>query len=137
MRGFLVIGPKQRKQAAKILKHSKKRANWYNPTVAGWMNRIPGHMREHTCKMGNYRCVFSWTLNKHQRVFRHLTVSVPDKDKYPLPEGILMIAPLFGFTTDGEKTEAGFPASWGLDVKDDHPIDDPCVEVIEYTGIKA
>ena len=133
---ILDISPAAKRRAAKVVAHAKKRVNWYNPSVAGWMNRIPGHDRRHQCKLNTFRCVFSYTVDTAQnKVMRHLTVSVPS-EKFPNPVAIKEIAKMFGFTGAGEAVAATFPEDWYVNIKEDHQVDDNCIVVGQDTGIK-
>lgn len=133
---ILEISPAAKRKAAKVVAHAKKRANWYNPRVPGWMSNIPGNDRRHQCKLNTFRCVFSYTVDtKVGKVMRHLSVSVPSK-KWPNPVAIKEIAKMFGFTGAGEIMEAKFPEDWYMDMKEDHQIDYNCIVIAQDTRIK-
>ncbi|MBW2288644.1 MAG: hypothetical protein JRG90_12560 [Deltaproteobacteria bacterium] len=120
----------------RVVNHAKKKANWFNPSVPGWINRIPGHDRKHQIKLNDFRCVFSYTVDRaNHKVVRHLSVSVPS-EHFPHPVAVKFIASLFGFSgSDGELTE-DFPSDWHVHVKNDGPIDDHCIVVGQDTGIR-
>jgi hypothetical protein len=79
----------------------------------------PGDNPGYVCDLSTYRCVFTYT-RKQERVFRHLSISVPSK-KYPNVPAVLMIATEFGFTGWDGKTVGRFP--WPARVhKEEHCI---------------
>lgn len=123
---FLELGDRAARKAKKVVNHAKKKANWYNPKAPGWMSKIPGHDRRHICKLNDFRCVFSYTIDQDNNlVVRHLTISVPGKN-YPNPHAVIAIARLFGFTGKPPEGEM-FPPDWAVGPKQDGPIDDHCI----------
>ncbi len=132
---ILEISPAAKRKAAKVVAHAKKRKNWYNPNVAEWAQRIPGHDKNHQCKLNTFRCVFSYTILEEGRVVRHLTVSVPG-GKFPHTLAVREIAKMFGFTGASENIEEKWPEDWIVQVKQDDPIDDDCISIGQDTGIK-
>lgn len=133
---ILELGERAERKARKVVTYAKKKAHWYNPRVAGWMSRIPGQQAESQCKLNDYRCVFSYTIDSERdKVFRHLSISVPSED-YANPTAIKTIAEMFGFTGSDGIINDDFPEDWILHVKKDGPIDDHCVVVGQDTGLR-
>ena len=132
----LDLGERSKRKAQKVANYAKKKANWYNPRLSGWMSRIPGHNPESQCKLGDYRCVFSYTIDSERdKVFRHLSISVPSKD-FAHPAAVKTIASMFGYTGSDGVPNDDFPTDWIVHIKKDGPIDDHCIVVGQDTGIK-
>ena len=133
---ILELSPAAQRKAQKVVTYAKKKANWYDPSVPGWMNRIPGHDRKHQCKLNSFRCVFSYTVDgKNKKVVRHLTVSVPS-GKFPHVVAVKEIAKMFGFTGASETIDADYPKDWVVNIKKDDQMDDNCIVLGQDTGIK-
>lgn len=82
-------------------------ANLYYP---GKSETIPGDDPRHVVFIPfGYRCVFSITVAPDGTHWRHLSISVPVKDKYVSPPAAFLIADLFGFS--------GYDAIGGSDAK--------------------
>ena len=132
----LDLGPKSKRKVRRVVDYARQKAHWYNPRVTGWMNRIPGHTPESQCRLNDYRCVFSFTIDSaRDKVLRHLSISVPSKD-YASPPAIKVIATMFGFTGSDELLDDNFPEDWIVHVKKDGPIDDHCVVVGQDSGLR-
>ena len=132
---ILHVNRKNREKVNRVVNHAKMKKNWYDPSVPGWMNNTPGHDRKHQCKLNDFRCVFSYTVDaQNKKVVRHLSISVP-RENYPSPWSVKAIAELFGFTGKPEPG-ADFPKDWALHVKKDDPVDDDCIVIGQDTGIR-
>lgn len=97
-------------------------SDYYHP---GKSETIPGDDSRHVIVLPvGFRCVFSFTVDPPGGVWRHLSISVPQQDKYPNPIAAFTIAALFGFTgydPDHPGTEP--PTDWLLaQNKQDHCI---------------
>ena len=93
-----------------------------------YVSPIPGDDPGFVAYLNTYRCVFTFTRAQGM-VYRHLTISVPAKDKYPNPIAAFMIAELFGFTGYNEK-EPDIPGpNWMCDIK----REDNCVIIAQET----
>ena len=133
---ILDLGDQSLRKTAKVAAYAKKKVNWYNPRVAGWMSKIPGHDPRSQCELNDYRCVFSYTIDSERRkVFRHLSISVPSEN-YANPIAVKTIASMFGFTGSDGAHDDNFPEDWVIRVKKDGPIDDHCIVVGQDTGLQ-
>jgi hypothetical protein len=96
--------------------------NLYHP---GKSETIPGDDPRHTVEIPvRYRCVFSITVDPEGKPWRHLSISIPKKEKYPNPISAFVIAALFGFTgynIDHPQVEP--PPDWFFDLnREDHCV---------------
>lgn len=134
---IVILGTKERKDIERIVKRSRRRDNWYRPNVLG--SAPPRTNPQHCCQIGTHRCVFSYSVQSSTgKVFRHLSISVKERGLAPAPIAVKVIAQRFGFTgltEDMLQTTARFPESWQIKTQFDHPVDDPCIVVLEDTGI--
>jgi len=113
----LLIDDEARARVREVLSFASK--NWYR---LGRSEIVPGDDPRHTVLLNTYRCVFSYTLDPHDNLWRHLSISVPSKD-LPNPFAFYSIAELFDFTGwDGKSIEPP-PEGWILGVnKQEHCI---------------
>jgi len=133
---LLEISPAAKRRAQKVVAHAKKKANWFNPKLPGWMSKIPGHDRKHQVALNSFRCVFSYTIDTDRNtVHRHLSVSVPG-GKWPHTIAVKEIAKMFGFTGASEAVDDDYPKDWVVHLKKDDPVDDDCIVLGQDTGIK-
>jgi len=115
----LVIDPSIESAAQRIVKYAE--SNEYHP---GKSETIPGDDPRHVLIIPlNYRCVFSITVDEDKgEKYRHLSISVPPRDKYPHQLAVREIAKLFGFTGAPkhpiEKVNA-FPEDWMCGMRED------------------
>lgn len=115
----LVIDDTTKAAVQKVMDYAQNRAHWYwvDQHMQG-KTKCPGGIPEHTVILSTYRCVFSYTRIATGQVYRHLSISVPVKGKYPNSACAFAIAELFGFsgwsfeTWDGRSQE--FPADWSV-----------------------
>jgi hypothetical protein len=108
----LIIDETVKSRVREIVAFAEK--NLYYP---GKSETIPGNDPRHTVNLLSYRCVFSLTVDPAGDVFRHLSVSIPDKN-YPHPYVFFAIAELFGFTGwDGRSLKP--PSDWAIGPHED------------------
>jgi hypothetical protein len=89
----LIIGPDQRAAIRRVVAYAMEPDHFYR--IGG---PIPGddpnfvtHVPQGFC------CVFTYTQHEG-KLFRHLSIAVPGKDRRPSPEAAMMLAREFGFT---------------------------------------
>ena len=101
------------------------REHWYIP---GKSLLAPGDLPHHCLMIGRYRAVFSYTLHKG-RFFRHLSVSVNIKGRFPPPPVGIAIAEAYGFTGAKKDGEAfvGVGDDWNVSLVDE----DNCVAIVQ------
>jgi hypothetical protein len=98
----LIIGPDEQATIAKVVAYATEPGHWYTP---GPSAAIPGDNPEYVAHVPDgFRCVFTFTQHEG-KLFRHLTVSVNAKDKYPSPEACVSLAREFGFTASGDELD--------------------------------
>jgi hypothetical protein len=68
-------------------------------------------------ELSTYRVIFTFT-NAGGALFRHMTISVPDKNLYPNPASAFMLAHEFGYT--GWDQTMRPPLDWGIKVDEEH-----------------
>ncbi len=99
----LVIGNAEREAAKALVEFTTQPENHYKPGPGA---KVPGDDPRYVAHFGTYRCVFTIT-EMPDGLWRHLSVSVPAKDKLPHPAAIEEIAHLFGI--------AGTVEEWAKD----------------------
>jgi hypothetical protein len=90
----LIIDSKAKAAAAQVVEYSARPENLYVP---GPKAKIPGDDPGHTIHLGDYRVVFSLTKDPQLGVCRHLSISVPDPNRFPNPLVVEEVIELFGF----------------------------------------
>jgi hypothetical protein len=98
------------------------RTNLYYPFKS---ETIPGDDARHVVNIPvGYRCVFSITVTPDGKHWRHLSISVPKREKYPHPAAACVIADLFGFTGyDADHPSETPPRDWLMSVnKEDNCV---------------
>lgn len=93
----LLLGPREREAAHAVALFAARPENHYRPGPGA---TPPGLIAKHCLRLGvrsDFRCVFSFTVDKDGSLFRHLSVSVPVRGKLPHPAVTEEIARLFGF----------------------------------------
>jgi hypothetical protein len=105
----LLIDDRARAAVGKVVEHALKEENYYEPGISP---QPPGDDARHVVLLNTYRCVFSITRDlKGARLYRHLSISVPAKGKYPNVFAAFSIAELFGLSGwVGETPEP--PVDW-------------------------
>jgi hypothetical protein len=91
---MLALSPENKKTAEAIVEYASKPEHYYKPPT-DW---VPGDQPEYTCRINDYRCVFTITEQKDGKRFRHLSMSVPAAGKLPNVVAACTIATWFGFT---------------------------------------
>jgi len=107
----LVIDERAISEAARVVGYAKDR-----PHHPG-LDPTPGDNPNFVAHLDTYRVVF--TFDRYEgRLYRHVSVSIPEDGKYPNPIAVFHIAELFGFT--GYKTlRAHTPAQdWMVDLNE-------------------
>lgn len=109
----LIIDDRAKAEAARVIEHAK--AHHFCPEIDEWS---PGDDPRFVAHLNTYRCVFTFTHAVDNRVYRHLSVSIPSAGLFPHPAAILTIATLFGFTGWDKRTIDVMPETWLLDVNE-------------------
>jgi len=102
----LIIGEGEKAKAKEVVGFAQ--TNLYHPFQS---ETIPGDDPRHvvTIPVG-YRCVFSITVDPEGNHWRHLSISVPRREKYPHPFAAFTLAKeLFGFSGWDGKSETPPP----------------------------
>lgn len=102
----LVIDDRARAEAARVEAWAKA-----HPYVPGPGVKVPGDDPRFVTYLNTYRVVFTYT-HSDGGVWRHLSISIPRKNKYAHVAAAFMIAQLFGFTGWDERTIDRFPDGW-------------------------
>jgi hypothetical protein len=103
----LIIDQKAKQKVSRLLQFASKEQNWYRPDET---LIPPGDNPDFVIHLNSFRCVFTYTFSNDE-LFRHLSISVPAKNKYPHQIAALTIAELFGFSGwDG--VSAQIPSGW-------------------------
>ena len=105
----LPINEEMQAQIRKVIEHASAPDNHYYPERSG--TRAPGTKPEHVAMLHQYRCVFSVT-RAERKTYRHLSISVGVKGKFPHPIVAFTIARMFGFT-GWNGTDEKPPRHWG------------------------
>jgi hypothetical protein len=88
----LIIGEAQKEAARRLFEFAMRPENHYKP---GPGVGVPGDDPNYVLQLFSYRCVFTITESA-SGVYKHLSISVPAKDKLPHPAAVEEIAHLFG-----------------------------------------
>ena len=108
----LLIDDKAKAEVARVVSYAMD-----HPYRPGAGSPVPGDDPGHVVYLQTYRCVFTFTIIAGRKL-RHLTISIPPKEKFPHPIAAFMIADLFGFTGYDDKNKPGAPGpDWHCDVK--------------------
>src|SRR5262245_22969914 len=107
----LLIDDKARAEVGRVVAYAMD-----HPYRPGAGSPVPGDDPGHVVYLLTYRCVFTFT-HIAGRVIRHLTISVPAKEKYPNPIAAFHIAEMFGFTGYDEKKPDTPGPDWMCDAK--------------------
>ena len=94
----LVIGNDEKEMIKKVVEYSKlypiTREQLLQKTIT------VGDIKEYTCSIPmGFKVVFSFE-NQPTGWFRHISISVPDKNRLPSPQAVSMIIEEFGFPKD-------------------------------------
>ena len=111
---MLVIDSFAKAQAQKVVDYASKPGNWFLMDADGIpKSDPPGNNPRLTLRLNTYRCVFSYT-RLETKLWRHLSISIPEAGMYASPHAAYEIAQLFGFTGwDG--TSISLPKGWMVD----------------------
>lgn len=108
----LVIDDEARAKAARVIEHAK--AHHFHPGK----DPSPGDDPRFVAYLNTYRCVFTFTHADDGKLYRHLSVSIPNPGLFPHPAAILTIGTLFGLTGWDERTVDVMPKTWHLDINE-------------------
>jgi hypothetical protein len=108
----LMIDAVARAKIAHLIEHARE--NHYHPGI----DPIPGDDPKFVIHLNTYRVVFTFSVDRGA-LWRHLSISVPEKDKYPNPIAAFTIAKEFGFS--GWVEGRGPPDGWFLKVEKEPP----------------
>jgi hypothetical protein len=115
----LLIDDAARAQVTKVVSYAMDHP--WHPSES-----VPGDNPNHVAVLNTYRCVFTFT-HVSDRVFRHLSISVPQPGKFANPAAAFHIAELFGFT-GYDVREAFIPApDWIIDTK----LEENCIIIAQ------
>lgn len=105
----LIIDEAFKAEVAKVVQYAQE-----HPYIVGEAAIPPGDDPGHVLNtVFGYRIVFSFT-RMPDALYRDLSISVPEKGKYPNPFATFEIATLFGFTGwDGKSIR--LPEGWMID----------------------
>lgn len=104
----LMIDAVARAKIAHLIEYARE--NHYHPGV----DPIPGDDPRFVIFLNTFRVVFTFSVYQGA-LWRHLSISVPEKDKYPNPIAAFTIAKEFGFS--GWTEGSGPPDNWTLKVE--------------------
>jgi hypothetical protein len=107
---LLAINDETRAAVAEVVAHAMHEQHYYEPGIS---NQPPGDDPRHIVLLNTYRCVFSITRAPDGKPWRHLSISVPRKGKYPNELAVLTIANLFGFIPQWEG-HSRIPEGWTI-----------------------
>jgi hypothetical protein len=119
MTRVLLLDDVAKEKIKKIKEWAEQPANMYKPGIT---QTVPGDDPMFVCLLEKgFRCVFTIT-EQRGLIFRHLSISIENSEKYPSPWAAYMIAAEFGFEGwDGKSIE--LPQSWRADVsKTEHCV---------------
>lgn len=110
----LVISEEAREHARRVKEFAERPENLYDPYTqpCGTKVAIPGDNPRHVAQFNSFRAVFSITRSPEGKVFRHLSISIPVRDRYPNPVAVCETAALFGFTGYDGKFTGRLPDGW-------------------------
>jgi len=92
----LIIDNEAKSRATEVLDFASKPENIYRP---GPKVKAPGDNPNYVMNIGDFRVVFSLTESQiDQMIYRHLSISVPDRNRFPNPVVVNEVIQLFGFT---------------------------------------
>ena len=124
----LIITNNERTRVKRIVEYAKQPEHWYRVGRAdGVVDPTPGDNPSYTCHLPFwFRCVFSFTHDvSADKLYRHLSVSVPSRGRLPNVTQVGIIADLFEFS--GWINAYHWPADWICDVGNDTP----CIVVMQ------
>ncbi len=99
----LIVSEAEKEAAHKVALYAALPEHHYKP---GPGVPSPGDNPNHTVRFNTFTAVFSFTKFP-PGLFRHLSVSIPDRTAYPNPMAVQMIAQLFGFKGSLEDWQVG------------------------------
>lgn len=108
----LLLGADQRQQIQNLCRFAADPAHWFTQArIAECF--VPGDVPEYVLTLQTFRCVFTWTESSTGRMFRQLSVSIPDPMKLPGRVAVFALADAFGLTGwDLERNQGRPPQDW-------------------------
>jgi hypothetical protein len=106
---MLNLSTENKARAQRVLDHATKPENRYKPPC----NWVPGDRPEFVARIDTYRCVFTITEFPDGKLFRHLSISVPNRKAQPNVIAACTLATWFGFT--GAPMHEGIATRPGID----------------------
>lgn len=100
----LIIDDAARELIHRLVAFASDPANHYRPGPGA---KTPGDDPRYVVQLASYRCVFTHTRMPDMKLFRHLSVSVKKRGKWPHPSAITMLGELFGFAGPFESWPKG------------------------------
>lgn len=97
----LILGPDEKAAIAKVVAYAMEPDHFYIPGASP----LPGDDPDFVAHVPDgFRCVFTLTRH-HGNLFRHLSISVPDRNLRPSFEAIVMLAKEFGFIASDQSLD--------------------------------
>lgn len=121
----LFLTPENKDKAAQVLEFAERPENWYHHPGSSW---VPGDRSEFVTRIDTYRCVYTHTVSRG-RHYRHLSISVPAREKFPNPVAVFTLATFFGFT--GARMVEDVAAEPGTDWMFEPNHEEKCVMVVQ------
>lgn len=109
----LVIDEETTALVRRVIEYAQAPRNHYVIMEGGRSyQKAPGENPNHVVQLHSYRCVFSISHTKADgKTWRHLSISVRERGKFPAPIVAFTIAGMFGFTGwDGQSEKP--PRDW-------------------------
>jgi hypothetical protein len=107
----LIIDGLAIEKVEKLRAFAERPENYHLVGADGKSNMVPGDLAEYVTHLEQgFLCVFTITKTD-MGTYRHLSISVDRKNKYPSARAAYTIAEMFGFTGWDGHSEA-VPASW-------------------------
>lgn len=121
---ILVINNDTKELVRRVIEYAQAPRNHYFIREGGQSyQKPPGDNPNHVAYLYSYRCVFSISHTKADgKTWRHLSISVQQKGKFPAPIVAFTIAQMFGFTGwDGHSEKP--PQDWaGMANKEENAV---------------
>jgi hypothetical protein len=112
---MLTVDEEAKAKVKVVTDFAEKPENYYIVEKGGFsLQRPPGDDPRHVTHLDTYRCVFSIT-KAEDKLWKHLSVSVPNPNAFPNPMATFTIAELFGFTT-WTGNPADVPEAWKIQI---------------------
>ena len=100
---ILIIDEAAREGAARVVEYASRPENLYVPGPGA---KAPGYDPGHVLRLGDYKMVFSLTKVPNGDIYRHFSMSVPARGKFPHPAAVEEVLELFGFVGGLKQSQA-------------------------------